>query len=83
MIDREAYLQFYAKYLANERQQKDSRTSGGDFWNNQNVRLGRRFGIAVARAVKEGRLLHREAYRLTDLKGDSFDSMNEKMGMRL
>ena len=83
LINKEAYFQFYAKYLADERRQKDNRTSGGNFWNNQNVRLGRRFGIAVARAVKEGRLLHREAYRLADLKGDIFASMPGRMGMRL
>ena len=83
LINKEAYFQFYAKYLTDERRQKDSRTSGGNFWNNQNVRLGIRFGIAVARAVKEGRLLHREAYRLADLKGDIFASMPGRMGMRL
>ena len=83
LIDREQYFEFYGKYLADERRRKENRTGGGDFWNNQNVRLGRRFGAAVARAVKEGRLLHREAYRLTDLKGDSFESMPGKMGIRL
>ena len=83
LVDQERYFEFYDKYLADERRQKESRAGGGDFWNNQNVRLGRRFGSAVARAVKEGRLLHREAYRLTDLRGDSFESMPEKMGMRL
>ncbi len=83
LIDREAYFEFYDKYLADERRQKESRAGGGNFWNNQNARLGRRFGVAVARAVKEGRLLHREAYRLTDLRGDNFESMPEKMRMRL
>ena len=83
LIDRDAYFEFYGKYLADERRRKENQTGGGDFWNNQNVRLGRRFGGAVARAVKEGRLLHREAYRLTGLRGDSFESMPEKMGMRL
>lgn len=83
LIDREAYFEFYDKYLADERRQKESRAGGGDFWNNQNVRIGRRFAAAVARAVKEGRLLHREAYRLTDLRGDSFESMPAKMGIRL
>ena len=83
LIDREQYFEFYGEYLADERRRKDTRTSGGDFWNNQNVRLGRRFGAAVARAVKEGRLLHREAYRLTDLKGDSFESMPGNLGIRL
>lgn len=83
LIDQKQYFEFYREYLSDERRQKDLRTSGGDFWNNQNVRLGRRFGSAVARAVKEGRLLHREAYRLTDLKGNSFESMPGQMGIRL
>ena len=83
LIDREAYFEFYDKYLVDERRQKERRAGGGDFWNNQNVRLGKRFSAAVAQAVKEGRLLHREAYRLTDLRGDSFESMPSKMGIRL
>ena len=83
LINREAYFEFYDKYLVDERRQKERRAGGGDFWNNQNVRLGKRFSAAVARAVKEGRLLHREAYRLTDLRGDSFESMPSKMGIRL
>ena len=83
LIDRKQYFEFYSQYLEDERRQKENRTGGGNFWNNQNARIGRRFGAAVARAVKEGRLLHREAYRLTDLRGDSFESMPEKMGIRL
>ena len=83
LIDQDQYYDFYDEYLANERRQRDRRTSGGDFWNNQNVRLGRRFGAAVARAVKEGRLLHREAYRLTDLKANTFENMPASMGIRL
>ena len=83
LIDRGQYFEFYGRYLADERRQKESRTGGGDFWNNQNARLGRRFAAAVARAVKEGRLLHREAYRLTELRGDSFENMPENMGIKL
>ena len=83
LIDRESYFEFYEKYLSDERRKKDGNTGGGDFWNNQNLRLGRRFSTAVARAVKEGRLLHRQAYRLTDLKADSFENMPENMGIEL
>ena len=83
LIDEEQYFEFYDEYLADERRQVVRHTKGGDFWNNQNVRLGRRFGAAVARAVKEGRLLHREAYRLTDLKADAFERMPANMGIRL
>lgn len=46
---------------------------GGNFWNIQKWRIGPRFAGAVARAAKEGRLLYREAYGLTDLRGDNFE----------
>ncbi len=49
-------------------------TTGGNFWNSQNVRIGLRFGAAVSRAVGEGRLSYREAYALTGLRGDTFDT---------
>ena len=45
----------------------------GDFFATQDVRLGRRFASAVVRAAREGRILYRDAYRLTDLKGETFN----------
>jgi Zn-dependent peptidase ImmA (M78 family) len=47
--------------------------SGGDFYATQGVRLGQRFSGAVVRAAREGRILYRDAYRLTDLKGETFN----------
>ena len=73
LIDRTDYFDFYDKYLADERRRKDKSPGGGDFWNNQSVRLGWRFGPAVARSVKEGRTLYREAYSLTGLNGETFN----------
>lgn len=73
LISRNEYLQFYRAYEADERRNKSSKSDGGDFWNTQNVRLGARFGAAVVRATKEGRLLYREAYRLTGLCGATFE----------
>ena len=73
LIDQAAYFNFYDEYLADERRRKENSKGGGDFWNNQNVRLGRRFSAAVTRAVKESRLLYREAYALTGLNGRTFD----------
>ncbi len=49
--------------------------SGGNFWKTQRTRIGRPFGVAVARAVAEGRLFYRDAYRLTGLSGASFDKL--------
>jgi len=56
---------------------------GGHFWNIQRWCIGPRFAGAVARAAKEGRLLYREAYGLTDLRGDTFEQMPEKMEIAL
>ena len=73
LISRPELLQFYQAYEADERRNKAREAGGGDFWNTQNVRLGGRFGAAVARATKEGRLLYRDAYRLTGLRGATFE----------
>ena len=56
---------------------------GPSFWNVQKWRIGPRFAGAVARAAKEGRLSYREAYGLTDLRGNAFERMPEEMGIVL
>jgi Zn-dependent peptidase ImmA (M78 family)/DNA-binding XRE family transcriptional regulator len=83
LVTREEFFSFHRHYLAEERQRESGRESGGNFWNTQGVRLGQRFGSAVIRAVKEGRLLYRDAYRLTGLSGPTFDNFVEKFGFRL
>lgn len=77
------FLSFYQAYVNDERRKKTKRSSGGDFWNNQNVRVGFRFGAAVVRAAKEGRLLYRDAYQLTGLSGTTFDRFAERLGFRM
>jgi Zn-dependent peptidase ImmA (M78 family) len=76
LIQKEAFFDFYRKYQEHERERHEiaTRTGGGDFYANQNKRVGKRFALAVVRAVKEGRLLYSEAYRLTGLYGSTFDS---------
>lgn len=50
------------------------KSSGGNFYATQNVRLGRRFSAAVVRAAREGRILYQDAFRLTGMKGSTFSS---------
>ncbi len=50
---------------------------GGDFYRTADVRIGRRFGRAVAQATREGTLLTRDAYRLTGLSGKTFDRFTD------
>ena len=49
----------------------------------QDVRLGNRFAHAVIRAAREGRLLYREAYQLTDLKGNTFTKYADRLQQRV
>ncbi|AZF90255.1 MAG: ImmA/IrrE family metallo-endopeptidase [Phage 5P_2] len=82
LISREKFFDFYQEYQARERRQA-GRQAGGDFYATQSLRLGRRFGEAVVRATKEGRLLYDEAYRLTGLYGKTFERFAEFiLGMR-
>ncbi len=80
LIQRAEFLTFFRAYQDDERRKAARVTGGGDFYQNQNVRLGKRFARAVALAAKEGRLLYRDAYRLTDLHGATFDKYAKALG---
>jgi hypothetical protein len=73
LITPAAFFSFYRTYQEEERRRAARRPSGGDFYATQNSRVGRVFADAVARAVKEGRLLYRDAFALTGLRGATFD----------
>lgn len=76
IITKPQFFRFYEmdrdKWLKAKAAQREKK-SGGDFYLVQGVRLGRRFSGAVARAAREGGILYRDAYRLTDLKGETFN----------
>jgi len=61
--------------------QKFGRSGGGDFYNTQNVRVGKRFARLVMEAAKSGRLLFKDAYRLTGLHGETFDRYARRLGV--
>jgi Zn-dependent peptidase ImmA (M78 family) len=76
LIQKKEFFDFYQKYLADERRtvsRNKEKEGGGDFYRTQNLRVGKRFASAVARAALEGRLLYSEAYHLTGLHGKTFD----------
>ena len=82
LIDRDAFFDFYNAHKA-QGNRSQLTESGGNFWNNQNWRIGRRFAEMVIRAFRAGRLPYREARALTDLSPSAFANMPEKMGLRL
>jgi len=79
-ITREEFFAFYDQKIR-ESAQRQRRSEGGDFWKNQGVRIGDLFGAAVAHAVWAGRLLYRDAYKLTGLHGKTFDNYVAALGL--
>lgn len=79
LVTRETFFAFYEDYRSRELHKKRAQ-SGGDFYNNQNTRVGEHFAMEVFRAAREGRLLYREAYRLTGLQGATFTKYARLLG---
>lgn len=74
LINKEQFLSFYKDYLSKERVKYE----GGDFYLVQLQRVGKKFGQIIHRAVKEGVLLYRDAYRLTGLYGKIYEKFTKK-----
>ena len=78
LVTKEEFFLFYEDYMKRLRQQTEqTKTSGGNFYATQTMRIGRHFAEAVIRAAKEGTILYREAYQLTGLSGSTFDKFAE------
>ena len=77
-ISKTRFFQFYNKYISDFHAKKDNQTGGGDFYLTQKKRLSLRFAAFVNQAVKENRLLYRDAYKLTGLKGNTYDQFISK-----
>jgi Zn-dependent peptidase ImmA (M78 family) len=82
LVGRDTFFAFYQEYTQRERD-RSKNTSGGDFYNTQNTRLGQNFALAVMRAALEGRLSFKEAYDLTGLHGGAFQEYGRRLGVPL
>ncbi|MGH9324106.1 MAG: ImmA/IrrE family metallo-endopeptidase [Vicinamibacteria bacterium] len=81
LVSRETFFEFYDAYTKRERRR--ARTPGGDFYHNQNTRVGEAFATSVIRAAMGGRLTFKEAYDLTGLRGGAFQEYARRLGMAL
>lgn len=77
-IDKATFFSFYNEYIHREFTKKETQSSGGDFYATTRKRLGLTFSYHINNAVKSGKLLYRDAYRLTSLKGDTFQTYFSK-----
>ncbi len=83
-ISKKRFFEFYNRHIEESQRireiRKAKKGNRADFWKTQGVRIGELFGSAVVQATLEGRLLYRDAYRLTGLKGKTFDNYVAKLG---
>lgn len=82
LVERATFFEFYETYTRRERQ-RSRKAGGGDFYKNQNSRVGARFATQVVRAAMDGRLSFREAYDLTGLRGGAFQRYARRLGIEL
>ena len=72
------FFAFYEEYSNSEFEKKEKQASGGDFYATTRKRLSMTYAAHVNNAVKSGQLLYRDAYKLTSLKGDTFQTFFTK-----
>lgn len=78
LISKAMFFEFY-KVFQSEVDERIRKESGGDYYKNQGLRVGKNFMRAVVQAVGEGRLQHIDAFRLTNLYGKTFDGYVNKV----
>ena len=87
LISKPEFFKFYKtdrdEFLRRKKKLKSNDKSGGNFYATQNARLGRPFSAAIVRATREGRILIRDAYRLTGLKGQTFEKYSKRVQERV
>ncbi len=70
-VELSIFLGFYEDYTGRE-YRSNSSLSGGNFYHNQDTRVGKLFTTRVLRAAREGRISFKEAHNLTGMRDGSF-----------
>lgn len=77
-INKPQFFEFYEDYSSREFVKKEVQGSGGDFYATTKKRISITFASHVNQAIRSGDLLYRDAYKLTGLKGDTFENFFSK-----
>lgn len=73
LINRNDFFEFYNGYISEFYKKKENQGPGGNFYATAKKRISLRFAGYVNNAVNEKNLLYRDAYKLTSLKGNTYD----------
>ncbi len=82
LVGRSEFFDFYEYYNA-QAHRTGASSGGGDFYNNQNTRVGELFTKHVLQAALEGKIGFKEAYDLTGLQGGTFQKYAQRIGIDL
>jgi Zn-dependent peptidase ImmA (M78 family) len=71
-MDKSTFFKFYTNYVNELQNKKERKDSGGDFYATQKKRLSLRFMGHVNQALKEGKILYSNVYKMTGLNGTTY-----------
>ena len=71
-ISKSRFFDLYNQFMQDFRNRKENQGGGGDFYLTARKRLSINFANYVNQAVKQDKLLYRDAYKITGLKGDTY-----------
>ncbi|PSR55102.1 hypothetical protein AHMF7605_17125 [Adhaeribacter arboris] len=79
-VSKQSFFKFYNDYIEDLKAKKEEKkSSGGDFYASAKKKISPTFAAYVDRAIKGNALLYRDAYRLTGLKGDTYQTFMNKL----
>ena len=73
LMSKPKFFEFYNNDISAFKNKKESQRTGGNFYATAKKRMSLRFASYVNNAVKENNLLYRDAYKLTNLKGNTYE----------
>jgi Zn-dependent peptidase ImmA (M78 family) len=79
LVSRKDFFSFYNDYSRRLKNLPKKSGGGGDFYATARKRISPTFAGYINAAVRQESLLHREAYQLTGLKGDTYANFMDKL----
>jgi len=74
VLSKPAFFTFYNEFMERFRLKKEEQGSGGNFYATARKRISVSFASYVNQAIKQDKILYRDAYRITGLKGDTYNN---------
>lgn len=68
------FFKFYHEFMERVRIRKEAQAPGGNFYATARKRISVSFASYVNQAVKQDKILYRDAYKITGLKGDTYNN---------